>query len=275
MAERRGARVRAIPVTDRGELDLSVLGALLGPRTRLLAVTQLSNVLGTVNPVAQIVATAHERGVAVLVDGAQAAPRMPVDVQALGCDFYACSGHKMYGPMGIGLLYGREDWLDRMPPYQGGGDMIETVGIERSTFAPLPAKFEAGTPNVAGAVGLGAALGWIEAIGREAIGAHEDSLVAYAVDQLTAIEGLSVVGAPAVRAGVVSFVMDGVHPHDIGTILDDHGVAVRGGHHCAQPLMARLGLVATARASFAAYNTSDEVDALVEGLRTVRQVFPL
>jgi len=275
MAERRGARVRAIAVTDVGELDLSALGTLLGPRTRLLAVTHLSNVLGTVNPLAEIVTFAHDRGVAVLVDGAQAAPRMPVDVQALGCDFYACSGHKMYGPMGIGLLYGREEWLDRMPPYQGGGDMIETVGIEHSTFAALPAKFEAGTPNVAGVVGLGAALGWIEAIGRDAIGAHEDSLLTYAVDRLSAIEGLSVVGAPAVRAGVVSFVMDGVHPHDIGTILDDHGVAVRGGHHCAQPLMARLGLVATARASFAAYNTSEEVDTLVEGLRTVRRVFPL
>jgi len=275
MAERRGARVRAIPVTDSGELDLSVLGTLLGPRTRILAVTQLSNVLGTVNPVAEIIAFAHERGVAVLVDGAQAAPRLPVDVQALGCDFFACSGHKMYGPMGIGLLFGREEWLDRMPPYQGGGDMIDTVGIERSTFAPLPAKFEAGTPNVAGVVGLGAALGWIESVGREAIGAHEDSLVAYTVDRLTAIEGVSIVGAPAVRAGVVSFVMDGVHPHDIGTILDEHGIAVRGGHHCAQPLMARLGLMATARASFAAYNTSDEVDALVDGLRTVRQVFPL
>jgi len=275
MAERRGARVRAIPVTDRGELDLSVLGTLLGPRTKLLAVTHLSNVLGTVNPIAEIVALAHERGVAVLVDGAQAAPRLPVDVQALGCDFYAGSGHKMYGPMGIGLLYGREEWLDRMPPYQGGGDMIDTVGIERSTFAPLPAKFEAGTPNVAGAVGLGAALGWIESVDREAIGAHEDSLVAYAVGELTAIEGLSVIGTPAVRAGVVSFVMDGVHPHDIGTILDEHGIAVRGGHHCAQPLMARLGLVATARASFAAYNATEEVDALVDGLRTVRQVFPL
>jgi cysteine desulfurase/selenocysteine lyase len=275
MAERRGARVRAIPVTDRGELDLSALGTLLGPRTKLLAVTQLSNVLGTVNPIAEIVALAHERGVAVLVDGAQAAPRMPVNVQALGCDFYVCSGHKMYGPMGIGLLYGREDWLDRMPPYQGGGDMIETVGIERSTYAPLPAKFEAGTPNVAGAVGLGAALGWIESVGREAIGAHEDWLVAYAVEQLAAVEGLSVVGAPALRAGVVSFVMDGVHPHDIGTILDARGIAVRGGHHCAQPLMVRLGLVATARASFAAYSSRDDVDALLDGLRTVRQVFPL
>ena len=275
MAERRGAHVRAIPVTERGELALSALGTVLSDRTRLLAVTQLSNVLGTVNPIAEIVEYAHERDVAVLVDGAQAAPRMPVDVQALGCDFYVCSGHKMYGPMGTGLLYGREEWLDRMPPYQGGGDMIETVGIERSTYAPLPAKFEAGTPNVAGVVGLGAALGWVESVGREAIGAHEDALLAYTVEQMAAVEGLTVVGAPAVRAGVVSFVMDGVHPHDIGTILDAQGIAVRGGHHCAQPLMVRLGLVATARASFAVYNTPDDVDALMAGLRTVRQVFPL
>ena len=275
MAERRGAKIRAVPVTERGELDLDALGAVLGPRTRLLAVTQLSNVLGTVNPIAQIIALAHERGVVVLVDGAQSAPRMAVNVASLGCDFFVCSGHKMYGPMGIGLLYGRSSWLDRMPPYQGGGDMIDTVGIERSTFAPLPAKFEAGTPNVAGVVGLGAALGWIESAGLGAIGAHEDSLVMLATERLSALEGVKVIGSPAVRAGVVSFVMDGVHPHDIGTILDAHGIAVRGGHHCAQPLMARLGVPATARASFAAYNTPDEVDALIDGLREVRRVFPL
>lgn len=274
MAERRGATIRAVPVTERGELDLDALGALLGPRTRLLAVTQLSNVLGTVNPVAAIVALAHARGVAVLVDGAQSAPRMPVDVRALGCDFFVCSGHKMYGPMGVGLLYGREALLDAMPPYQGGGDMIDTVGIERSTFAPLPAKFEAGTPNVAGVVGLGAALGWIESVGLKVIAGHEESLVAYAVERLSASNGISVVGPPRERAGVVSFVMDGVHPHDIGTILDADGIAVRGGHHCAQPLMARLGVPATARASFAAYNTGDEVDALIDGLNAVRRVFP-
>ena len=273
MAERRGAKVRAVPVTERGELDLDALGALLGPRTRLLAVTQLSNVLGTVNPVAKIVALAHERGVAVLVDGAQSVPRMPVDVRALDCDFFVCSGHKMYGPMGVGLLYGREALLDAMPPYQGGGDMIDTVGIERSTFAPLPAKFEAGTPNVAGVVGLGAALGWIESIGLEAIATHEDALVRSAVDCLSAVDGVSVVGSPAARAGVVSFVMDGIHPHDIGTILDAHGIAVRGGHHCAQPLMVRLGVPATARASFAAYNSVDDVRALARGLDRVRQVF--
>ena len=275
MAARRGAKVRAVPVTDRGELDLEALGTLLGPRTRLLAVTQLSNVLGTVNPIADIIALAHDRGVAVLVDGAQSAPRMPVNVQELGCDFFVCSSHKMYGPMGVGVLYGRDGLLDQMPPYAGGGDMIDTVGLECSSYAPLPAKFEAGTPNVAGVIGFGAALGWIEGIGRDAIAAHEIALVEYAVQRLSALEGVSVVGAPAERTGVVSFVMDGVHPHDTGTILDEYGIAIRGGHHCAQPLMARLGVVATARASFGAYSTSEEVDALVDGLHAVRRVFPL
>lgn len=273
MAARRGAKVRAVPITDRGELDLAALGALLGPRTRLLAVTQMSNVLGTVNPVAAIIALAHERGVPVLVDGAQSAPRIPVNVQELDCDFFVCSSHKMYGPMGVGVLYGRENLLDQMPPYEGGGDMIDTVGLECSSYAPLPAKFEAGTPNVAGVIGFGAALGWIEGVGRDAIAAHEAALAAYAVERLSALEGVSVVGAPAERTGLVSFVMDGVHPHDIGTILDEYGIAIRGGHHCAQPLMARLGVPATARASFAAYSTVAEVDALVEGLVEVRRVF--
>ena len=273
MAARRGATVRAVRVTPEGELDLESLGACLGPRVRLLAVTHLSNALGTVNPVESIVALAHERGVAVLVDGAQSAPRLPVDVRALGCDFFVCSGHKMYGPTGIGLLYGRAEWLERMPPYQGGGDMIETVEIERSTFAPLPAKFEAGTPNMAGVIGLGTALGWIQSVGLEQIAAHEDALLCHAVGRLAEAPGVTVVGRPADRAGVVSFVMEGVHPHDIGTILDARGIAIRAGHHCAQPLMRRLGLPATARASFAAYNTIEEVDALVDGLAEVRRVF--
>ena len=208
MAARRGATVRAVRVTSDGDLDLAT-GDLLGPRTKLVALTQLSNALGTVNPVRDIVALAHEHGVPVLVDGAQSASRMPVDVRALGCDFFVCSGHKMYGPTGIGLLYGRTEWLDRMPPYHGGGDMIETVEIERSTYAPLPAKFEAGTPNIAGVVGLGAALGWIESVGRETIAAHETSLVAYTVERLSGLDGVTVVGAPKERAGVVSFVMDG------------------------------------------------------------------
>ena len=271
--ERRGARVRAVPVTATGELDLDALGSLLGPRTKLLAVTQLSNVLGTINPITDIVALAHARGVPVLVDGAQSAPRLPVDVQALGCDFFVCSGHKMYGPTGTGLLYGRTEWLNRMPPYQGGGDMIETVGIEHSTYAPLPAKFEAGTPNIGGVVGFGAALGWIESVGRDRIGAHEHALLTYARERLAEVDGVRIIGAAPESAGVVSFVMDGVHPHDIGTILDADGIAIRAGHHCAQPLMARLGVPATARASFAAYNTTEEVDALVAGLEQVRRVF--
>jgi cysteine desulfurase/selenocysteine lyase len=271
--ERRSASVRGVQVTPDGELDLESLGALLNPRTRILAVTQLSNVLGTVTPVKEIIALAHERGVPVLVDGAQSAPRMPVNVRALGCDFFACSGHKMYGPTGIGLLYGRRSLLEQMPPYQGGGDMIETVRIESSTYAPLPAKFEAGTPNIAGVVGLGAAIEWIERMGLDTISAHEHDLLTYAVERLPEIEGLTVVGRPAERAGVVSFTMTGVHPHDVGTILDADGIAIRAGHHCAQPLMARLGLPATARASFAAYNTREEVDALVDGLHRVRRVF--
>ena len=274
MAERRGATLRAVPVTNDGALDLDALGSLLGPRTRLLAVTHVSNALGTVNPIREITALAHARGVPVLVDGAQSASRLPVDVRELDCDFFVCSGHKMYGPTGIGVLYGRADWLERMPPYRGGGDMIDLVTIERTTYAQLPAKFEAGTPNIAGVIGLGAALGWIEAAGRERLERHEDDLVAYAVERLAEVDGLTVIGRPAHRAGLVSFVMDCAHPHDIGTIIDaSRGIAIRAGHHCAQPLMARFGLPATARASFAAYNTRDEIDTLVEALREVRRIF--
>ena len=273
MAARKGARVRAVPPTPQGELDMGALRELLGPRTKLLAVTQISNVLGTVNPIDEIVRLAHERGVPVLVDGAQSAPRLPVNVRDLGCDFFVCSGHKMYGPTGTGILYGRTEWLDRMPPYHGGGDMIDTVEVACSTYAPLPAKFEAGTPNIAGVAGLGAALRWIETMGRARIGAHEDALVAYTVERLSAMDGVTVVGSPARRTGVVSFTMDGVHPHDIGTILDAKGIAIRGGHHCAQPLMRRLGVPATARASFAVYNTFAEVDALVSGVEDVQRVF--
>ena len=274
MAERRGARLRAVPLTNEGELDLDALATLLGPRTRLVAVTHVSNALGTVNPIREITALAHARGVPVLVDGAQSASRLPVDVRELDCDFFVCSGHKMYGPTGIGVLYGRGEWLERMPPYRGGGDMIELVTIERTTYAQLPAKFEAGTPNIAGVIGLGAALGWIEAVGRDRIEWHEDDLVGYAVERLAEVDGLTVIGTPARRAGLVSFVMDCAHPHDIGTIIDaSRGIAIRAGHHCAQPLMARYDLPATARASFAAYNTRDEVDALVEALREVARVF--
>jgi cysteine desulfurase / selenocysteine lyase len=273
MAGRKGARIRAIPVTKQGELDMAAFADLLGPRTKIVAVTHLSNVVGTINPISEIVALAHERGVPVLVDGAQSASRMTVNVRELGCDFFVCSGHKMYGPTGTGLLYGRTEWLDQMPPYNGGGDMIDEVDITCSTYAPLPAKFEAGTPNIAGVVGLGAALGWVESVGRGRIAEHEDALLRYAVERLSAMDGVSVVGTPAQRAGVVSFVMDGVHPHDIGTILDARGIAIRGGHHCAQPLMRRLGVPATARASFAVYNTLEEIDALVAGVEEVGRVF--
>jgi cysteine desulfurase/selenocysteine lyase len=220
-----------------------------------------------------VIELAHARGVPVLLDGAQAAPHLPLDLQALGADFFACSSHKMFGPTGIGVLYGREALLDAMPPYQGGGDMIASVTFEKSTWAPLPAKFEAGTPHIAGAVGLGAAVAYIESIGREAIAAHEHALLEYATARVAEIPGLRVVGTAAEKASVLSFVIEDIHPHDIGTILDASGICIRAGHHCAQPLMRRLGVGATARASFAAYNTTADADALVEGLRQVRAVF--
>jgi cysteine desulfurase / selenocysteine lyase len=239
----------------------------------LVAVVQLSNSLGTINPVRRIVELAHGRGAVVLVDGAQSAPHLGVDVQALGCDFFVCSGHKLCGPTGIGVLYGREALLERMPPYQGGGDMIASVTFEESTWAALPSKFEAGTPHIAGVVGLGAALDYLDGLGLDRIAAHEHEVLAYATEQLGALDGVRLVGTAAEKATVLSFVLDGVHPHDIGTILDDEGIAIRAGHHCCQPVMRRFGLPATARASFALYNTRDEVDALVRGLVRVREVF--
>jgi cysteine desulfurase/selenocysteine lyase len=269
----KGARLKVVPVTDAGDLDLDALERLLGPRTRLLAVTQVSNALGTVNPIDEIVARAHARGVPVLVDGAQGMPHLGFDVRASGADFYAFSGHKMYGPTGIGVLWGRREHLDAMPPWQGGGDMIETVTFERTTYNALPYKFEAGTPHIAGAVGLGAAVDWMRAVGLDAIAAHEHALVAYAVEALREVPGLSLFGTPRRRAGAVSFLMGDVHPHDLATILDRHGIAVRAGHHCAQPLMRRFGVAATARASFAAYNTIADVDALVRGVHAAREVF--
>ena len=268
-----GARLVAAPITPRGELDLVAFRERLGPRTRLVAVAHVSNALGTVLPVAEIVRLAHARGVPVLLDGAQAVAHAPVDVQALGCDFYAFSGHKVYGPTGIGVLYGREELLAAMPPWQGGGDMILTVSIERSTWNELPWKFEAGTPNISGAVGLGAALDYLEALGRDAVAAHEHALGAEASARLAALPGLRLIGTAADKAAVLSFVLDGVHPHDIGTILDSEGVAIRTGHHCAMPVMDFYGLPATARASFACYNTLAEVDALCAALGKVREVF--
>jgi cysteine desulfurase/selenocysteine lyase len=273
LCQEKGARLRVVPVTDAGDLDLDALERLLGPRTRLLAVTQVSNALGTVNPIPEIVARAHARGVPVLVDGAQGIPHLGFDVSRSGADFYAFSGHKMYGPTGIGALWGRREHLDAMPPWQGGGDMIETVTFEKTTYNALPYKFEAGTPHIAGAVGLGAAVDWIAAVGLDAIAAHEDALVAYAVEALREVPELTFFGRPRRRAGAVSFLLGEIHPHDVATILDRNGIAVRAGHHCAQPLMRRFGVAATARASFAVYNTRGDVDALVRGLHAVREVF--
>jgi cysteine desulfurase/selenocysteine lyase len=273
VAGQTGATVRAVPLTDAGELDLDAFERLLSDRTRLLAVVHLSNALGTINPVRQLIARARERGVVTLVDGAQSAPHLPVDVQAMGCDFYAFSGHKVFGPTGIGALYGRAALLERMPPWQGGGDMIETVTLERTTFAPPPARFEAGTPAIAEVIGLGAALTYIETVGRTAIAAWEEELLTYATERVGELEGVRIIGTARDKASVLSFAVEGVHPHDVGAVLDDDGVAIRAGHHCAQPVMQRFGVPATARASFAFYNTRSEVDALVRGIRRVRTVF--
>ncbi|HTR03351.1 MAG TPA: cysteine desulfurase [Thermoanaerobaculia bacterium] len=273
LLEEKGGKLAVAPIDDAGDVDLAALERLLTPRTKLVAVAHLSNALGTVVPVRRIVELAHARGVPVLVDGAQAAPRMPVDVQALGCDFYAFSSHKIYGPTGVGVLYGRAELLDAMPPYQGGGDMIRSVTFEKTTYSGLPHKFEAGTPNIAGGIAFGAALDYVSGLGLERIAAHEHDLLAYATARLTAIPGLTVVGTAREKAGVLSFVLDGIHPHDIGTVLDRLGIAIRTGHHCAQPVMDRYGLPATARASFGLYNTRGEVDALADALHEVIRMF--
>jgi cysteine desulfurase/selenocysteine lyase len=268
-----GARLVAAPITERGEVDLDAVAGCLSTRTRLVAVAHVSNALGSVLPVAEITRLAHARGIPVLLDGAQAIAHAAVDVQALGCDFYAFSGHKVYGPTGIGVLYAREALLAAMPPWQGGGDMILSVSIAQSTWNDLPWKFEAGTPNISGAIGLGAALQYVESLGREAIAAHEHALAWQATERLRAIPGLTLIGTAPDKAAVVSFVLAGVHPHDIGTILDSEGVAIRTGHHCAMPVMEFFGLAATARASFACYNTLADVDALCAALGKVREVF--
>ena len=272
VCEERGARLRVIPINERGELVLDGLEALLGPRTRMVAIGHVSNALGTVNPVKEIVARAHARGVPVLVDGAQALPHLRVDVRDLGCDFYVASGHKVFGPTGIGFVYGRLEHLEAMPPYQGGGDMIRSVSFAGTTYAPPPARFEAGTPNIAGAVGLAAALDYVAALDWEAVALHEAELLTHATQALTAIPGLRIVGTAVAKVGVLSFVMEGAHAHDIGTIVDQDGVAVRTGHHCAQPVMECFGVPATARASFALYNTHVEVDALARAVARVREV---
>ena len=273
LCEQQGATLKSVPVNEHGELVLDALDALLTPRTRILALTHVSNALGTVVPVKELIRRAHAKGVPVLVDGAQAVTHFPVDVQDLDCDFYAFSGHKLFGPMGIGVLYGKKELLEAMPPYQGGGDMILSVTLEKTVYNRIPYRFEAGTPDVAGAVGLGAAIGYLEALGLEAIAAHDRELLAYAEEALGAVPGIRILGRAQERSGVVSFVMQDIHPHDIGTILDREGVAIRTGHHCAQPLMKCFGVAATARASLALYNTREDVDALVRGLHKVREVF--
>lgn len=265
--EQAGAKVRAITVTESGELDLRSFESLLNERTRMVALVHISNTLGTINPVEQIIERAHSMDIPVLLDGAQAAPHQRVDVRALDVDFYACSAHKMYGPTGIGILYGKEAWLDRLPPYQGGGEMIREVRIERTEYNELPFKFEAGTPNIAGVIGLGATIDYLEKMDWSGLHEHEQTLLQHATDQLLRIDGLRIIGTAPERASLVSFVVDGVHPHDIGTLLDQQGIAVRTGHHCTEPLMHHFGLPGTVRASFAMYNTTEEIDRLVTALR--------
>jgi cysteine desulfurase/selenocysteine lyase len=273
LCEEKGARLRVIPITDAGELDLDEYARLLGPRTKLVAVVHVSNALGTINPVDQIVRLAHDRGIPVLIDGAQAVAHMTVDVQAIGCDFYAFSGHKLFAPTGIGVLYGRATLLDAMPPYQGGGDMIRSVTFERTLYADTPQKFEAGTPNIAGVVGLDAAIAYLTDVGLDRVAAYEHQLLAYGTDALSSIGGLRLTGTAPRKAAILAFVIDGIHPHDLGTILDRDGIAIRAGHHCCQPLMARLGVAATARASLAFYNTREDIDVLVASIRTAKAVF--
>ena len=273
LCEEKGAALKVIPVDDRGDLVLEEYASLLGARTRLVAITQVSNALGTVTPIKEIIGLAHRHQIPVLVDGAQAVPHQPVDVQDLDCEFYVFSGHKAFGPTGIGVLYGKEAWLDRMPPYQGGGDMIKAVTFEKTIYNDLPYKFEAGTPHIAGAIGLAAALEYIEELGLDRIGAWEHELLGYGTDLLAAVPGVRLIGTARQKAAVLSFVLDGVHAHDLGTILDHEGVAVRAGHHCAMPVMQRFGVPATVRASMAFYNTPAELETLAEAVRQAREIF--
>jgi len=273
LCEEKGARLRVIPINDRGELILEEYEKLLGPRTRMVAIGHVSNALGTINPVRQIIEMAHRAGALTLVDGAQAVPHMKVDVQALDADFYAFSGHKVFGPTGIGVLYGKTKLLNAMPPYQGGGDMIRTVTFEKTTYNDLPYKFEAGTPDIAGGIGLGAALDYVAHIGIDKIAAYEHDLLLYGTQALSQIPGLRIIGTAREKAAVLSFVIEGIHPHDIGTVLDRQGIAVRTGHHCAQPVMDRYQVPATTRASLAFYNTIGEIDALIDGLKKVKEIF--
>jgi cysteine desulfurase/selenocysteine lyase len=271
--ERTGAKLVVVPITDAGEVPVEEFEKRLTPRTKLAAVSHVSNALGTINAVRDFIAIAHERNVPVLVDGAQAAPHIPIDVKELGCDFYAVSAHKMYGPTGIGALFGKAEWLEKLPPYQGGGDMIASVTFEKTTYNELPWKFEAGTANIAGGIVFGVAVDWLTGVGLPAVAAHEHELLLHATARLSAIPGLTIVGTAKEKAAVVSFTLENVHPHDIGTILDREGIAIRTGQHCAQPVMDRFGIPATARASFGLYNTREEVDALADGLAKVSEMF--
>lgn len=273
LCEEKRAKLRVARITDQGELLFDEFSRLLNPKTKIVAIALVSNALGTINPVREIIELAHRHKAIVVVDGAQAAPHLSVDVRALDCDFYVFSGHKVYGPTGIGVLYGKAALLEAMPPYQGGGDMISSVTFEKTTYNKIPHKFEAGTPDISGVIGLGAALSYVNQLGLERIALHEQDLLAYATTVVSAIPGIRLVGTAKERAGVLSFVMDGIHAHDIGTILDQEGIAIRTGHHCAQPVMERFGISATARASFGLYNTREEIDALVRGIHKVREVF--
>jgi len=272
LCQEKGAVLRVVPINDRGEFLFEEYEKLLNERTRFVAVVHLSNSLGTINPVRRIIELAHGRRIPVLLDGAQAMPHLQVDMQELDCDFYTFSGHKLYGPTGIGVLYGKADLLETMPPYQGGGDMISSVTFEKTTYNALPHKFEAGTPNIAGAIGLGAALDYVSAAGLDMVAAHEHQVLSYATEALAEIEGLRFIGTAAERAGVLSFVLDGAHPHDVGQILDQEGIAIRTGHHCCQPVMDRFAVPATARASLAIYNSKEDIDALVVGLHKVKEL---
>jgi len=273
LCEEKRAKLRVVPINDDGELVLEEYEKLLGPRTKMVAVPHVSNALGSVNPLAKIIELAHAKNIPVLVDGAQAVPHMKVDVRALDADFYAFSSHKMFGPLGIGVLHGKAAFLEAMPPYQGGGDMISSVTFEKTTYNRLPFKFEAGTPDVGGAIGFGVAIEYLNKVGMDNIAEYEHELLAYAVRAISGIPGVKLIGTAQERAGVLSFVLEGVHPHDVGTILDQEGIAIRTGHHCAQPIMQRFGIPATARASFAFYNTKEEVDALAQGIQRVKEVF--
>jgi cysteine desulfurase/selenocysteine lyase len=273
LCEEKGATLKVAPIDDAGEVNMAAFERLLSSRTRIVSVSHVSNALGTVNPVRRMTELGHAAGAVVMIDGAQAAPHLAVDVQAIGCDFYAFSGHKVYGPSGVGALYGRAALLEAMPPWQGGGDMIASVTFEKSTWNELPYKFEAGTPNIAGGIALGAAIDWVEKVGLEAIAAHEQDLLEYGTGLLRDLPGLRIVGTARERAGVLSFVLEGVHPHDVGTILDYEGIAVRTGHHCAQPVMDRYGIPATTRASLACFNTRGELHALARGIAKVQEMF--